>query len=388
MRVWSLVVLLGCLGAAQVEVGWGGHYRAGRFAPVFVTVAADEPTAGVVEVFVPGTGPFGERVETPVTLGPKPATYRLLVRPSAAAGEITVTVRDQDGRTLAVVPDRAAGDDGLAAEAVLGGRLLVAVGGRVPAGLDVADAPQAVGALPAARLPAVPLGYDAADVLVLDRPDWARWDPRQRRALADWVGGGGRLVLATGAGPVPADVAGVLPGPVGALRPDGTRPVEGPTVRVGGRTIVAAGGGAVGVAVLDSDAGALTPADWSALFDAIGVTAAEPRPEPAPPPASKLGWRLPLLGLLGVCLLLGPGEMLLLGLRGRRIWHPVPVLATAGLLAAAAAVLTHGPAVPAGGGGGGEGGWVYGAADGRDLRLRQGPAGNVALSPGSLADAE
>jgi hypothetical protein len=80
------------------------------------------------------------------------------------------------------------------------------------------------------RLPDAPVGYDALDLLVLQRADLNRIDRDRQQAIADWVRTGGCLLVIPPDEPLPADgpLVGVLPCKVGAtteyLFPDDLRP--------------------------------------------------------------------------------------------------------------------------------------------------------------------
>src|SRR5207249_5203177 len=53
------------------------------------------------------------------------------------------------------------------------------------------------------RLPAVPVGYQALDLLILNQPDLNRIDLDQQHAIIDWVRGGGTLLMWPGPEPLP-----------------------------------------------------------------------------------------------------------------------------------------------------------------------------------------
>jgi hypothetical protein len=52
-----------------------------------------------------------------------------------------------------------------------------------------------VGYLTPEYLPAVAVGYDALDVLVLNSPDFSKIRDDQQRAIVEWLRGGGTLIL-------------------------------------------------------------------------------------------------------------------------------------------------------------------------------------------------
>ena len=83
----------------------------------------------------------------------------------------------------------------------------VGTSGRGPSMARVANAlgrvGPVVGFVPEDRLPAAAVGYDGLDLLVLNRPDVSAMSADQRRALADWVRGGGSLLVWPGDDPLP-----------------------------------------------------------------------------------------------------------------------------------------------------------------------------------------
>ncbi len=70
------------------------------------------------------------------------------------------------------------------------------------------------------RLPADWTAYDGVDLLVLYDADWTALLPRQSQAIADWVTGGGRLLMVLGSRPLPPShpLAELLPIRIGAAR--------------------------------------------------------------------------------------------------------------------------------------------------------------------------
>ena len=59
------------------------------------------------------------------------------------------------------------------------------------------------GYMPQPLLPTVPLGYDMLDVLLLNAPDLNGFSAEQERAIVDWVRAGGNLLLYPGEDPLP-----------------------------------------------------------------------------------------------------------------------------------------------------------------------------------------
>ncbi|MGC9454056.1 MAG: hypothetical protein ACP5HU_04255 [Phycisphaerae bacterium] len=63
-------------------------------------------------------------------------------------------------------------------------------------------------------------GYDTLDALVLYNPDWVSMKPHQAEAVAEWVRGGGHLMVVLGSNPLPArhPVASLIPYRIGSSR--------------------------------------------------------------------------------------------------------------------------------------------------------------------------
>src|SRR5205085_608866 len=61
--------------------------------------------------------------------------------------------------------------------------------------------------------PDAPIGYDAADLLVLYRADVSLLSEGQQRAIADWVRAGGAMLV------IPSDEAMPATGPIGEILP-------------------------------------------------------------------------------------------------------------------------------------------------------------------------
>src|SRR5262249_54490363 len=59
------------------------------------------------------------------------------------------------------------------------------------------------GFLKQSYLPSVPIGYDALDLLILNAPDFSRFDADKQKAIVQWVQSGGILLFWPGTSPLP-----------------------------------------------------------------------------------------------------------------------------------------------------------------------------------------
>ncbi|MEM6314170.1 MAG: hypothetical protein AAF743_08780, partial [Planctomycetota bacterium] len=186
---WLSLLLLPFVAAVEVEVGWSGAVKSGTWTPVLVSAVGEG--AATVELYVPGEGPFGQRVRRAVVLTPGEQVFPMFARSDGPAGEVSVRVFGEDGRTLGFARAEVVRE-------VVSPATLIGVGGPVPESLAALDEPfgtTAVGALRMMHLPREAGGYDGLDLLVLAGLDPADLPLAVKNAVADWVSGGGRLAV-------------------------------------------------------------------------------------------------------------------------------------------------------------------------------------------------
>ena len=240
-KVWVIVLALGllagapaarpALGAAPAlaggltltgRVGFDNYYKDGLWTPVRVTVANDGPDVnGTLQVRVPVNGEE--------TLYTRPVNL-----PTQSRREFFFYLPIQGYLTTSTLKIDLVSGTQLLASANL--RLTQATTNDYIYGV-LASAPSAFNALgnidplygqgyvaqlEAGDLPPVAAGWAGLDVLVLADVDTGVFSPEQRQALADWVNGGGQLVVMGGAGwqKTTAGLAPLLP-----LAPTGTQTV-------------------------------------------------------------------------------------------------------------------------------------------------------------------
>ena len=211
----------------QVDVGWEGFFRPGRWTPLYITATDSAPRQVLIEVYCPTDRRYALTVLQGVAIGPSPVTVPVYVPLSYSVDETSIKIRDANtSRTLEsfILGDHPAFvNRGTGPQPVADQNLFVGISGNSSAfGIIKGQFNQqpniSAGYLPPPRLPAVAKGYDALDVLVLDQPDLNRLANDQQNAIVEWVRGGGVLVMWPGVAPIPASgpIMDILPARLGA----------------------------------------------------------------------------------------------------------------------------------------------------------------------------
>ncbi|HEV8604419.1 MAG TPA: hypothetical protein VGQ99_03580 [Tepidisphaeraceae bacterium] len=252
-----LAVLLALLPAAatakvnlQVDIGWNGAFRAGRWAPVYITASDDAALPArnvIIEIMAPHDKTFALKILNPATIRPDPSTVLVYVPLTFQLEDTIAVIRDAGSfRKLAEQPfDSSNRPDGRLGRVYYGsggGEILLGVSGVSQHGLSVlkgqfrwADentpAPQPgqpvfpppdiqIGYLEPRMLPDAKVGYECLDALVLAAADIVNMSPQRQGAIAAWVRGGGRLIFWASDGPIPADspIIELLPGEIGSAQ--------------------------------------------------------------------------------------------------------------------------------------------------------------------------
>ncbi|WP_428940368.1 hypothetical protein [Fontivita pretiosa] len=209
----------------DVELGWGGAYRAGRWSPLFITAADSRPRNVLIELYSPQGTNFAMRIRQIVTIGPQKTTFVLYAPLAGYLESLSVTLRDpSSGRSLADWTGEffyGGAPAGAATQAPQAFEHLILVSGRHGAQRILQnhfhDNRIGVCSVHPLRLAASPQGYDSVSVLVLDQPDLTRLSREQQQAIVDWVRGGGMLVcwMSEDAQPPNAPIIDALPAVVG-----------------------------------------------------------------------------------------------------------------------------------------------------------------------------
>ena len=194
--------------AMSVRVGWGGVVNAGRWHPIYVTLADPTPRGVTLEFRAPHGSFYGMKSRQVLAIGPEPQTF-LVYMPLRhyMPEDLSFIVRDATTRRrLADYPATpyvsfAGGEHASPGFSVIG------ISGRRATLRPVTDAlPGAkltAGHVDTAELPTSAIGYDCLDLLLLNAPDLAALTAEQQQAIAEWVRGGGNLLMWPGDTPVP-----------------------------------------------------------------------------------------------------------------------------------------------------------------------------------------
>ena len=166
----SFLLLLACATAApaelslSVEIGWSGHFRVGRWGPLFVTLSDTRPRPVTLDVFSPHAHGVGMQTRLALSVSPTPATYAVYVPMAHQTDEYTVIVRDaRSQRWLGEWPsfDQRNAMMGAFADAPA---VLVGTSGRAPTMRGVAGTTRAgevdVVHVDPLRLPVTPAGFE------------------------------------------------------------------------------------------------------------------------------------------------------------------------------------------------------------------------------------
>jgi hypothetical protein len=230
----------------RVDVGWNGSFRAGRWAPVYITAADDmaQPARNViVQIIAPHDKTFALWIYNPATIRQDPTTILVYVPLTNGLDETVAMIKDPgSGKTLAELPFEKSQDPNRRGQIFYSGgiaEIILGVSGVAQHGLStlkgqfrwqdesvpVAQPNQPtlpppemnVGYLEPSFLPDARVGYECLDALVLAAPDLVNIDQRRQEAIATWVRGGGRLIFWAGDGIVPPDspIVKLLPAEIG-----------------------------------------------------------------------------------------------------------------------------------------------------------------------------
>ena len=212
----------------SVTVGFGDRVRAGRWAPITIKASDAQTRAAVIDLYVPQAGTYAMRVRQYITLSPAATTVQLYAPLEyGAGGSAVVTLRDADtGKTLARDPEDPDNSAAFYNRIVSTEHRLVGISGdrtllQVLNG-QMGSTPIETTYLDPRLLPRSPIGYDSLDLLVLNRPNLAKLEADQQKAILDWVHSGGNLLLWPGDDPLPdadsSQIVQALPCRVGGIQ--------------------------------------------------------------------------------------------------------------------------------------------------------------------------
>jgi len=206
-------------GKMTVDVGWGNAYRAGRWNPVYITAKSSPPRDVIAEVEGMVDAPHAMTLGNRFALSPDYSTH-VIYFPLGEEYELSETVLTlRDAETLKRIASTKLKMTPPSEQAPLG-QPMIGVSGDISTSILLKDqfaGDGTVGYLTPEYLPAVAVGYDALDVLVLNSPDFSKIRDDQQRAIVEWLRGGGTLILWPGANATPegGPLIDILPAAMG-----------------------------------------------------------------------------------------------------------------------------------------------------------------------------
>lgn len=312
------------------EVGWGGWIRQGRWNLARADVQSQAPMAVEFEWYVPQIGRRSMRIDLGTVLNPRPRTIQAFLPVGPAPQAIHLNVRSiATGRLLGHWQDPEASTlpERLVSENVL----FVGVAGEGETVSALGDPRLAIGIEHEQHLPSSLIGYDAFDVLLLDRVNLEALSDAQELAVLDWVHAGGRALLQLDMNILPdaSPILNALPArPRRVTGADGATRIELTTASELPITAIPVGSGELGLLHVDlrrlpSEA----RADLIQQFGARERSANAPAAGPALPLHEPRSRRSGII-LLALAVLVGPIDALLARLGGRRLrrWTLTPAI--------------------------------------------------------------
>src|SRR4051794_6166733 len=164
----------------NVDVGWSKLFRPGRWTPLYITLSDSAPRQVSIDIYCPTDRRYALRAMQNLTIGPSPVTVALYAPLSYRVDESVITIRDAaSGKRLddVVLSDNPAYPGNVRGlEAVDGSAVLIAVSGSAmtarPLESQISQRTIVRTAIIAQPLlPAVAIGYESLDLLILSQPD-------------------------------------------------------------------------------------------------------------------------------------------------------------------------------------------------------------------------
>jgi hypothetical protein len=198
----------------SARAGFDGYYKEGQWIPVRLTVANDGPDmSGTLRVSVPRGYGAAETIFTRAVDLPTQSRREifLYVIPDGVIGNLDVALVNEKNRAVASKSIRMT--QITPADLLYGVLAGSSSAFNGLADLDPGNGAAFIAQLEPGDLPPAGRGWKALDVLVISDVDTGALSPEQRAALAGWVAGGGRLVVAGGPSwqKTSAGVADLLP---------------------------------------------------------------------------------------------------------------------------------------------------------------------------------
>src|SRR5687767_3247592 len=226
----ALLILLTCCAdsharvGAKIDLGWDGTYRISRWTPVFITLFDDQASPArnvVLEILAPHDNSFAMRIRQQFAISTEPTVHTVYLPLSYALNDTILIVKDaRTGRklfesTFENRPVNGQVQGGYVNPAQGTDDVVIGVSGRnqifglLQGEWRWTDKEQPVqnnsgyqirpsirtGFLEERRLPDSIQGYDSLDVLTLNGADLAGMAIERQQAIAQWVRGGGKLLM-------------------------------------------------------------------------------------------------------------------------------------------------------------------------------------------------
>lgn len=206
--------------------------RGCRWTPVWVTLSDPVRRGAVLELYAPNSDRQALNISERVPMGSTPLTFPIYAPLIGRLDDCVLKVREMqdDGSPGKLLHDeiqldqiRTTGMQGINNDFVDEGSAFIALSGQ-QASLTVLEGGLGMGGtvvyVPPKQLPRFAKGYDCFDLLILNAPDLGKMDLTTQTAIADWVRGGGRLILWLNDDPVPplSPIGQLLPAQPGRTR--------------------------------------------------------------------------------------------------------------------------------------------------------------------------
>src|SRR5438105_3067594 len=135
--------------ALKIDIGWDGAFRAGRWAPVYLTIADDTAIPArnvIIEIIAPHDKTFALRILNPATIRQDPTTILVYVPLTSGLDETVCVIRDPAGfKKLAELPFDQPPNTGFPQASRSygsgGGEILLGVSGTAQHGLSILKGP-------------------------------------------------------------------------------------------------------------------------------------------------------------------------------------------------------------------------------------------------------
>lgn len=208
----------------DIEAGYEGRFRPGRWSPVFVEVwsdPTDAPQTAILSLTVPNASNSVMDITQAIGVGPQKQKYILYAPVAMNYNPLRASLRNAESNALLTEwPPRDKLDEDRGSDQI---GLLIVTSGNTPLLRNFTRTDTRGRTIVSHQrqryLPPAPIGYDSADVLVLNAPDWTTLSFEQQQAIVAWARAGGVVFIQPGIDTVPdnAPLRPHLPADLGEL---------------------------------------------------------------------------------------------------------------------------------------------------------------------------